>query len=91
MDKREKLSMMEKLLRELEDVVNTQTSLLKKIAQIEAENINLGNGILEKQLPDIMSKSDETLELATSLQTEFTVVKEKFITDNKLNEIPELE
>ena len=87
MDKREKLHAMEKTLRGLDDIVNTQTSLLKKIGQLEAENINLGNSILEKQLPEILSKSDETLEMATALQTEFTASKEKFIKDNKLDEV----
>jgi hypothetical protein len=87
MDKREKLHAMEKMLRGLDDIVNTQTSLLKKIGQLEAENINLGNSILEKQLPEILSKSDETLEMATALQTEFTASKDKFIKDNKLDEV----
>lgn len=90
MDKREKLQVMEKMLRELDDIVNTQTSLLKKIAQIEAENINLGNSLLDKQIPAILSKSDETLELATSIQREFSEGKDKFIKDNKLDEaLPE--
>jgi hypothetical protein len=87
MDKTEKLHLMEKLLRELDDVVNTQTSLLKKVSQIEAENINLGNRLLEKQLPDIHSKADEALMAATSLQTEFAEAKDKFIKDNKLDEL----
>lgn len=87
MDKREKLTAMEKMGRELDDVVNTQTSLLKKIAQIEAENINLGNGLLEKQLPEIMSNTDDTLELATELVNQFKQATEKFIVDNKLSEV----
>jgi regulator of replication initiation timing len=87
MDKIEKLHMMEKLLRELDDVVNSQTSLLKKVAQIEAENINLGNRLLEKQLPEIHSKADEALTIATALQNEFTEVKDKFVKDNKLDEV----
>ena len=87
MDKREKLHSMEKMLRELDDIVNSQTSLLKKIAQIEAENINLGNSILDKQIPEILAKSDETLALATTLQSEFTDAKDKFIKDNKLDEV----
>ncbi len=87
MDKIEKLHLMEKLLRELDDVVNTQTSLLKKVAQIEAENINLGNRLLEKQLPEIHSKADEALTIASALQSEFTDVKDKFIKDNKLDEV----
>lgn len=88
MDKREKLSSMEKMIRELDDIVNSQTSLLKKIAQLEAENINLGNSLLEKQLPEIHSKADETLNTATQLVEEFTAVKDKFIKDNKLDELP---
>ena len=88
MDKREKLSSMEKMIRELDDIVNSQTSLLKKITQIEADNINLGNSLLEKQLPEIHSKADETLNTATQLVEEFTAVKDKFIKDNKLDELP---
>lgn len=87
MDKREKLHLMEKILRELDDVVNSQTSLLKKVAQLEAENINLGNRLLEKQLPEIHSKADDALNLATDLVTEFTQAKDKYITDNKLEEV----
>lgn len=87
MDKREKLAEMEKLSRVLEDIVNTQTSLLKKIAQVEAENINLGNELIDKQIPDVMSKSDDTLELATKLENEFKEATQKFITDNKLDEV----
>lgn len=88
MDKREKLSSMEKMIRELDDIVNSQTSLLKKIAQIEADNINLGNSLLEKQLPEIHSKADETLNTASQLVEEFTAVKDKFVKDNKLDELP---
>ena len=88
MDKREKLGSMEKMIRELDDIVNSQTSLLKKITQLEAENINLGNNLLEKQLPEIHSKADETLTKASKLVEEFTVVKDKFIKDNKLDELP---
>ena len=87
MDKTEKLHLMEKILRELEDVVNSQTSLLKKVAQLEAENINLGNRLLEKQLPEIHAKADDALTIAVALQTEFTDVKDQFIKDNKLDEI----
>lgn len=61
MDKIEKMHMMDKMLRELDDITNSQTSLLKKIAQLEADNINLGNSLLEKKLPDIHEKIDEGL------------------------------
>jgi uncharacterized phage infection (PIP) family protein YhgE len=88
MDKREKLNSMEKMIRELDDIVNSQTSLLKKVAQLEAENINLGNSLLEKQLPEIHSKADETLDIVSALVEDFTNAKDKFIKDNKLDVAP---
>ena len=87
MDKIEKMHAMEKMVRELDDLVNTQTSVLKKVGQIEAENINLGNSLLEKQIPEIYAKADEGLTIATALQEEFTTAKDKFIKDNKLDEV----
>lgn len=87
MDKIEKMHMMDKMVRELEDVKNSETSLLKKIAQLEADNINLGNTLLEKKLPDIHEKVDRALIDVTALQADFVEARDKFVTDNKLNEI----
>ncbi|HMJ47276.1 MAG TPA: hypothetical protein VK498_08100 [Ferruginibacter sp.] len=90
MDKNEKLNMMNKMLRELEDIMNSQTSLLKKITQLEAENINLGNSLLEKKLPDIHGQIDDALTIVTTLQNEFQEATQKFIKDNNLGEaLPE--
>ncbi len=91
MDKREKMVMMDKILRELEDLTNSQTSVLKKIGQIEAENINLGDRFLEKKLPDIYEHADEALKEATVIHAEYTEVRDKFVKDNKLDvvEAPE--
>jgi hypothetical protein len=86
MDKREKLAMMDKILRELEDLTNSQTSVLKKIGQIEAENINLGDRFLEKKLPDIYEHADEALKEATAIHEGYTEVRDKFVKDNKLDE-----
>ena len=87
MEKIEKMHMMDKMIRELEDISNSQTSLLKKVAQIEADNINLGNSLLEKKIPDMYAKIDDGVNDATSLHEEFTEVRNKFVTDNKLEEV----
>ena len=87
MEKIDKMHLMDKILRELADVANRQKSLLKKITQCEADNINLGNTLLEKNLPDIHEKIDMALTDAIKLQTDFTAVRDKFIIDNKLNEV----
>ena len=92
MDKVEKMHMMDKMIRELEDITNSQTSLLKKITQLEAENINLGNSLLDKRIPDIHGKVDEALTEITAVAAEFTEVRDKFVKDNKLDEVlPEAE
>ena len=87
MDNPEKKHLMEKMVRELEDILNSQTSLLKKIAQLEAENINLGNSVLENRLPDIHGKVDDGIKEIAVVVEEFTDAKNKFVTDNKLDEV----
>lgn len=89
MDNREKLQMMEKMVRQLDDLVNSETAVIKKIGLMEAENMNFGFKLLEKKLPELLEESDKTLELATILQEEFTEEKDKFITDNNLEEVIE--
>lgn len=87
MEKIEKMHMMDKMIRELEDISNSQTSLLKKVAQIEADNINLGNSLLEKKLPDMYAKIDDGVTEATSLHEAFVELRDKFVADNKLEEV----
>ncbi len=87
MDKKEKLTMMEKMVRQLEDLVNSETAVVRKIGQMEAENINLNFKVLDEQLPDILAKSEETLELATKLHDEFIEKKDEFIKENNLEEV----
>ena len=86
MDNREKLAVMDKILRELEDLTNSQTSVLKKIGQIEAENINLGDKYLEDKLPDIFEHADDALKEATEIHQEYTEVRDKFYKDNNFDQ-----
>ena len=90
MEKLEKLKLMDKILRELEDTINSETSLVKKIAQIEAENINLGDKVLEKKLPEIFEQIDNALASTTELQNEYNAARNKFSQDNKLEEVEEV-
>ena len=87
MEKIDKMHMMDKMIRELEDITNSQTSLLKEISQLEADNINLGNTLLDKRLPDIHEKVDQALTEVTAVREEFTEVRDKFVKDNKLDEV----
>ena len=84
MEKLQQLELMDKILRELDDLKHSQTSVLKKIAQIEVDNINLGVALLDKKLPDIHEEVDSGVQIVTALQEEFQEYREKFFTDNKL-------
>ena len=85
MEKVEKLQLMDKILRELDDLKNSQTSVLKKLGQIEAENITLGISLLEKKLPDLHEEVDSSLGIVTALLEEFQALRDKFYADNKLD------
>jgi hypothetical protein len=84
MEKLQKLELMDKILRELEDLKNSQTSVLKKVAQIEADNITLGVALLDKRLPDLHEEVDSSVVIVSELLEEFHAHRDKFFADNKM-------
>ena len=84
MDKMQQLNLMDKILRELEDLNNSQTAVLKKIAQIEADNINLGVQLLDDRLPDVHEEVDAGIQIVSTLLTEFKDQRDQFYLDNNL-------
>ena len=89
MDKLEKVELMDKILNEFEDLRNSQTSVLKKISKIEADNINLGVSLLEKKLPEMWQNVDNNLSLVTALEEEFQEYRDKYFTDNNIKALQE--
>lgn len=89
MDKLEKVEMMDKILREFEDLKNSQTSVLKKISKIEADNINLGISLLDQKLPEMWSNVDSNLSLVSALEGEFQEYRDKFYEKNNIKSLQE--
>lgn len=89
MDKLEKVEMMDKILREFEDLKNSQTSVLKKISKIEADNINLGISLLDQKLPEMWSNVDSNLSLVSALEEEFQEYRDKFYEKNNIKSLQE--
>ena len=83
MNKLQQLELMDKILRELQDLENSQTSVLKKVSQIEAHNITLGEPLLDKKLPDLHEEVNSSVVIVTELLETFTAQREKFFSDNK--------
>lgn len=88
MQTRERISLMDKILRELDDVISSQTSVLKKITQIEADNINLGDDSLANSLPDIHEHVDAALTASTELQAKFKEIHDEFVEKNPVSDEP---
>ena len=78
MEPRQQLALMDKVIRELDDLKNSQTSILKKIAQIEADNINLGVELLNDGLPELHEEVDDALAKASALLEQFTEHRNKY-------------
>jgi len=94
MDKIEKFKTMEKVLRELEDLKNSETAVIKKIGVIETENMNLNIEELEKSIATIYDGAYKNLENIEVLHTSFVETVSDFkeknnITDEMLLEIRE--
>jgi hypothetical protein len=83
MKPKQQLDLMNKIIRELEDLKNSQTSVLKKIAQIEADNINLNEETLSDTLPEIHEKVDEGIQKVTELIDKVQESRSKFEQDHQ--------
>lgn len=94
MDKIEKFKTMEKILREIEDLKNSETAVIKKIGQIETENMNVNLQELDKSLNSIYDGAFKNLENIEGLHHTFTETVSDFkeknnITDEMLLELRE--
>jgi GTP-dependent phosphoenolpyruvate carboxykinase len=94
MDKIEKYKTLEKILREIEDLKNSETAVIKKIGQIEAENMNVNIQDLEKSISSIYDGAYKNLENIEGLYNSFTETVSEFksknnITDEMLLELRE--
>ncbi len=87
MEKLQQLELMDKIQRELEDLQNSQTSVLKKVSQIAAHNITLGVSILDERLPELQDEVDASLTVVTQLAEAFSAHRNAFYIDNKLSAV----
>jgi hypothetical protein len=84
MDKLKQLELMDKIQRELKDLEQSQTAVLKKVSQIAAHNITLGVDLLDQKLPDLQEKIDASMVSINEISEAFEEHREKFFTENKL-------
>jgi flagellar biosynthesis chaperone FliJ len=84
MDKVQKLELMDKVQRELKDLEQSQTAVLKKVSQIAAHNITLSVDLLDQKLPDLQETMDANVVAISQLSEAFEEYRNKFFNDNKM-------
>lgn len=89
MDKLKKFELMEKIVRELEDLKRSQQAVLEKVGKIEVDNIELGDSRLEKVLPDIYQRTADNTDAINELLAAFAEKTDEFGTKNNVDQLRE--
>ena len=86
MEPRLQIALMDKIVRQLEDVKNSQTAVLKKLAQIEVDNMNLSSDLLSDALPGLHSGIDDSIQKLKIMLEAFKEQKDDFDSKNRPSE-----
>lgn len=88
MNVREKFDLINKILREIADLKNSQVALIEKVSRLQIDNMELNHKQLEDRLGDIHSRISDNLDLVTEAELEFEEYRDQFEKDNNLSELP---
>jgi ElaB/YqjD/DUF883 family membrane-anchored ribosome-binding protein len=89
METLKKFELMEKIVRELEDLQNSQQAVIQKIGKIEVDNIELGDKKLEQDLPDMHQRVADNLDSIKNILDYFANKTETFGSKNNVDELKE--
>ncbi|TKC08264.1 hypothetical protein FA048_13995 [Pedobacter polaris] len=86
-----KFELMEKIVRELEDLQHSQQAIIQKIGKIEVDNIELGDSKLDKDLPDMHQRVADNLDSIVDILSYFADKTENFGNKNNVDALKEQE
>lgn len=87
METLKKFELMEKIVRELEDLQHSQQALVQKIGKIEVDNIELGDKKLETDLPDMHQRIADNLNSIKNILDYFASKTERFGDKNNVDDL----
>jgi len=91
MDKLKKFGLMEKIVHELEDLKNSQHAVIAKLGKIEADNMELGDKRLEKDLPAMYQRASDNLDTIAGILEDFAVKTDTYSDKNNIAGLKEQE
>jgi hypothetical protein len=89
MDTLKKFELMEKIVRELDDLQHSQQAIIQKIGKIEVDNIELGDQRLEKDLPDMHQRVADNLDAIVGILEYFADKTQNFGNKNNVDALKE--
>jgi ElaB/YqjD/DUF883 family membrane-anchored ribosome-binding protein len=89
MDTLKKFELMEKIVRELEDLQNSQQALIQKIGKVQVDNMELGDKKLDNDLPDMHQRLADNLETIVGILEYFAQKTDKFADKNNVDALKE--
>ncbi len=89
MDTLKKFELMEKIVRELDDLQHSQQAVIQKIGKIEVDNIELGDKRLENDLPDMHQRIADNLDAIAGILAYFAEKTQNFGDKNKVDVLKE--
>lgn len=89
MDTLKKFELMQKIVRELEDLQHSQQAIIQKIGKIEVDNIELSDKKLDKDLPDMHQRVADNLDTIGSILDYFAEKTENFGNKNNVDALKE--
>jgi uncharacterized membrane protein YgaE (UPF0421/DUF939 family) len=84
MEKIQQLELMDKIRRELKDLEQSQTAVLKKVSQIAAHNITLSVELLDQKLPDLQETISTNVMAIAEISESFEAYRNKFFNENNM-------
>ena len=89
MDTLKKFELMEKIVRELEDLQHSQQAIIQKIGKIEVDNIELADQRLDKDLPDMHQRVADNLDTIVGILEYFADKTQNFGNKNNVDALKE--
>ncbi|MBB5639315.1 ElaB/YqjD/DUF883 family membrane-anchored ribosome-binding protein [Pedobacter cryoconitis] len=89
MDTLKKFELMEKIVRELEDLQHSQQAIIQKIGKIEVDNIELSDKKLDKDLPDMHQRVADNLDTIVEILAYFADKTQNFGNKNNVDALKE--
>ncbi|EDM38750.1 hypothetical protein PBAL39_21795 [Pedobacter sp. BAL39] len=89
MDTLKKFELMQKIVRELEDLQHSQQAIIQKLGKIEVDNIDLGDKRLDKDLPDMHQRVSDNLDAIVGILDYFAEKTQNFGNKNNVDALKE--